>query len=99
MSKLLLMMEKGRLPTEYKGKSLEEIDIDLNFPEENEGEYYNPLFKHTYFSSFNWSRVCFLGNEDELIMVPTEVSCSNNSTNAGGSVDVVGLEEQEGNHL
>lgn len=28
VSKLLLMMEKGDVPVEYAGKSLDEIDID-----------------------------------------------------------------------
>lgn len=30
VSKLLLMMEKGTVPIEYKGKSLAEINIDPN---------------------------------------------------------------------
>lgn len=39
VSKLLLMMEKGTLPVEYKGKYLEEINFDenLEFVEENDG--------------------------------------------------------------
>ncbi|XP_060519831.1 uncharacterized protein LOC132698018 [Cylas formicarius] len=36
VSKILLMMEKGTLPVEYKGKSINEIDIDIDYPEENE---------------------------------------------------------------
>ncbi|KAB0804873.1 hypothetical protein PPYR_01843 [Photinus pyralis] len=40
VSKLLLMMEKGRLPLEYKGKSLAEINIDpdLEYAEEDNVE-------------------------------------------------------------
>jgi hypothetical protein len=30
ISKLLLMMEQGTVPVEYKGKYLEDINIDLN---------------------------------------------------------------------
>lgn len=30
VSKLLLMMEKGTVPVEYQGKSLSDINIDLN---------------------------------------------------------------------
>ncbi|XP_060516486.1 uncharacterized protein LOC132695986 [Cylas formicarius] len=30
------MMEKGTLPVEYKGKSINEMDIDIDYPEENE---------------------------------------------------------------
>ncbi|XP_060533817.1 uncharacterized protein LOC132706479 [Cylas formicarius] len=36
VSKMLLMMEKATLPVEYKGKSINEIDIDIDYPEENE---------------------------------------------------------------
>ncbi|XP_031357056.1 uncharacterized protein LOC116180961 [Photinus pyralis] len=46
VSKLLLMMEKGRLPLEYKGKSLAEINIDpdLEYAEEDnvEGADFTP---------------------------------------------------------
>ncbi len=37
VSKILLMMEKGTIPVEYKGKSLAEINFDLNleYAEEN----------------------------------------------------------------
>jgi hypothetical protein len=37
VSKLLLMMEKGTIPAEYKGKSLGEINFDINleYAEEN----------------------------------------------------------------
>lgn len=38
VSKLLLMMEKGKLPVEYKGKSLDEIEIDIESPKENHGK-------------------------------------------------------------
>lgn len=30
VSKILLMMEKGSLPVEYKGKSLSDINFDFN---------------------------------------------------------------------
>ncbi|KAF5307102.1 hypothetical protein FQR65_LT18464 [Abscondita terminalis] len=43
VSKILLMMEKGSLPVEYKGKSLSEIDIDPNSAyaeEDNPGSYF-----------------------------------------------------------
>lgn len=38
VSKLLLMMEKGGIPAEYKGKSLAEINFDdnLEYAEEND---------------------------------------------------------------
>ncbi|KAI4468095.1 hypothetical protein MML48_2g00016496 [Holotrichia oblita] len=38
VSKLLLMMEKGSIPAEYKGKSLAEINFDnnLEYAEEND---------------------------------------------------------------
>lgn len=38
VSKLLLMMEKGSIPLEYKGKSLAEINFDVNleYPEEDD---------------------------------------------------------------
>lgn len=41
VSKLLIMMEKGSLPAEFKGKSWSEIEFDENteYPEEhNEGK-------------------------------------------------------------
>lgn len=30
------MMEKGSIPVEFKGKALEEVDIDTEYAEENE---------------------------------------------------------------
>lgn len=30
ISKLLLMMEKGSVPVEHKGKTLTDVDIDVN---------------------------------------------------------------------
>ncbi|XP_050506320.1 uncharacterized protein LOC114337664 isoform X1 [Diabrotica virgifera virgifera] len=36
VSKLLLLMEKGSVPLSYKVKSLTEIDIDLDYPEEDD---------------------------------------------------------------
>ncbi|KAK5650136.1 hypothetical protein RI129_001165 [Pyrocoelia pectoralis] len=38
VSKLLLMMEKGTIPLEYKGKSLEEINLNFNVEEVEEDE-------------------------------------------------------------
>lgn len=40
VSKLLLLMEKGQIPVEYKGKSLAEINFDAHseYPEENDGK-------------------------------------------------------------
>lgn len=64
MSKLLLLIEKGSLPVEYKGKSLNDInfDEDAEYPEENnEGKFYI-LFLYTYFPC-NF----FLGEESGIL--------------------------------
>lgn len=45
VSKLLLMIEKGTVPIEYKGKSLAEIDLDVStaYAEESDRKFVTML--------------------------------------------------------
>lgn len=36
VSKLLVLMDKGKMPIQHKGNSLMEIDINIDYPEEDE---------------------------------------------------------------
>ncbi|XP_044760146.1 uncharacterized protein LOC123317607 isoform X2 [Coccinella septempunctata] len=53
VSKILLMMDKGTLPAEYKGKSLSEINlnVDAELVEENEVEELDSTTKYASVSS------------------------------------------------
>lgn len=78
VSKLLLMIEKGSLPSELKGKSLSDMNLeDLKYPEEGKFD----IDIRRVFTNFNI--LCFIDEDSE-----PSIHVTNECRNSGSAMEL-----------